>query len=282
MKKKSKKGYKLSEETIEKLKIQAEIRKKEDEEKNIDPKAVKKAEKKAERNRKKEERKLKNEENKISLPKALETIFCMVYLGFLVICIWQFLSSAKSNKTAVLFSCLSIILCFGDSFHLIPRILDNMKKNGIKEKEFWLGLGNQISSITMTWFYLILYFAFKVIFPKHNLSLGFYLAIYITVFIRIILCLLPQNNWYSSEKNIVLSIVRNLIFLVTGILEIILFAKSGYGLWKFSIAIGLSFLFYLPVTFASNKYPKIGILMIPKTLCYSYILWIGLDLITKV
>ena len=69
-------------------------------------------------------------------------------------------------------------------------------------------------------------------------------------------------------------------------MEIVLFAmignKGGLGLWKMAIAIGLSFLFYLPVAFGSKKHPKIGILMIPKTLCYVWMIVMFLDIMGKV
>lgn len=124
MKKKQKKGYKLSDETVEKLKIQ-EIIKKEEEEKNKSPKIKKREEKK----KIKEEKKNKKSENKISIPKAFETIFCLVYLGFLFVCIGKFFSLAKFNKLYVMLGCLTTVLAFGDSFHLIPRILYNLRNN---------------------------------------------------------------------------------------------------------------------------------------------------------
>lgn len=290
MKKKSKKGYKLSEETLEKLKEQAEIRKQEEAEEEANSKkgkkAAKKAAKKENKRKKKEEKKRRAEEDKISIPKAMETIFCMVYLGFLVICIWNFFSLTKVNIVFMMLGCLTTVLAFGDSFHLIPRILDNMKKNGLKGKDFWFGLGNQISSITMTWFYLLLYYIYRRLFPENAPGRVFDIFLYLTVGLRVFICLLPQNDWYSKDRNLSLSILRNLIFLVTGVMEIFLFAfignKGGYGLWKMAIAIGLSFAFYLPVAFGARKHPKLGMLMIPKTLCYVWMLVMGLDLMGKV
>ena len=138
----------------------------------------------------------------------------------------------------------------------------------------------------MTWFYLLLYFIYKKLFPQNLPGIVFEIAIWVTVILRIFICLLPQNNWYEKKGNLVISIIRNLIFLVTGILEIVLFAmignKGGYGLWKMSIAIGLSFIFYLPVAFGSKKHPKLGMLMIPKTLCYVWMICMGFNLIGKV
>lgn len=286
MKKKQKKGYKLSGEVIEKLKVQEEIRKKEEAELNKDPKAEKKELKRQKKLEKKAERKRKKEENKVSLPKALETIFCIIYLGFLYVCIWNFFSLIKYDKVYIIMGCLTTVLAFGDSFHLIPRIINNMKKKEINNKDFWFGLGSQISSITMTWFYLLLYLLYKILFPKNLPGKAFEIGIWVTVVLRILICLLPQNNWYTKERNLVISIIRNLIFLITGIMEIVLFAlignKGGYGLWMMSIAIGLSFLFYLPVAFGAKKHPKLGMLMIPKTLCYVWMIVMCLNMMGKV
>ena len=54
---------------------------------------------------------------------------------------------------------MCILLGGGDAFHLIPRIIINIKGETEDKKEnarrsFWLGLGNLISSITMTLFYV--------------------------------------------------------------------------------------------------------------------------------
>ena len=51
--------------------------------------------------------------------------------------------------------------------------------------------------------------------------------IWISAIIRIVICVLPQNNWCSDEGNMKLSIIRNAVFAVTGIGVIILYAISG-------------------------------------------------------
>ena len=50
---------------------------------------------------------------------------------------------------------------------------------------------------------------------------------YISAFISIILCFLPQNDWCGYEGNLKLSMIRNTVFAVTGIGIIILYAMSG-------------------------------------------------------
>ena len=41
------------------------------------------------------------------------------------------------------------------------------------------------------------------------------------------------------------------------------------------LAVTLSFLFYVPVVLWSGVWPAIGMLMIPKTLAYVWIVWMG-------
>lgn len=96
-------------------------------------------------------------------------------------------------------------------------------------------------------------------------------------------CLLPQNNWCTDEGNLKLSILRNGVFAVTGIGVMILYAISGnaggYHMTKMVAAILISFGCYLPVTLFSKTKPKMGLLMIPKTCAYMWIIAMGLQLL---
>ena len=109
--------------------------------------------------------------------------------------------------------------------------------------------------------------------------------IYISAIIRIVVCLLPQNAWCGDEGNLTLSIIRNAVFTVTGIGIIILYAMSGntgnLHMTRMVAAIIISFGCYLPVTLLSKKKPKIGLLMIPKTCAYMWVIVMGLQLLFK-
>ena len=89
-------------------------------------------------------------------------------------------------------------------------------------------------------------------------------------------CKLHQNRWCSDNGNQKLSIIRNTVFAVTGIGVILLYALSGnahdYHLTRMVAAILISFGCYLPVTLMSKKHPKVGLLMIPKTCAYIWII----------
>lgn len=80
-----------------------------------------------------------------------------------------------------------------------------------------------------------------------------------------------------------LSIARNGVFAVTGIGVIILYIISGnangYGMTRMVAAIILSFGCYLPVTLFSKTKPKVGLLMIPKTCAYMWMIAMGLQLL---
>lgn len=137
-----------------------------------------------------------------------------------------------------------------------------------------LGLGTAITSVTMTVFYVLLYFIWKEIFPGIEVSPAIPALIFITAAVRIVLCLFPQNDWFSGKENLRWSLYRNIPFAITGILVIALFAISGnmggYGLWRMCIAIALSFSFYLPVTLFAKRKPAVGALMLPKTVMYNW------------
>lgn len=101
----------------------------------------------------------------------------------------------------------------------------------------------------------------------------------------IVICLLPQSNWCSEEGNPKLSLLQNTVFIVTGIGVIILYALSGntygYHMTRMVAAIIISFGCYLPVTLLSKKMPKVGLLMIPKTCAYIWIIVMGLQLLFR-
>ena len=140
-----------------------------------------------------------------------------------------------------------------------------------------MGTGLQISSITMTAFYVILLFIWKLTFP------GFAAPAAVEVMIWASGRVPPQNNWCTDEGNLKLSILRNGVFAVTGIGVMILYAISGnaggYHMTKMVAAILISFGCYLPVTLFSRTKPKVGLLMFPKTCAYMWIIAMGLQLL---
>ena len=178
---------------------------------------------------------------------------------------------------------MAIILGFGDSFHLIPRII-SLLYNDFSRFAFSLGIGKMITSISMTVFYLILYIVFKLRYEKKYKMLD--LLIYFLAIIRLILSILPQNEWISINSSYSWSIYRNIPFVIMGLIIILLFFKETkkyeddiYS--KMSLAISLSFIFYILVVLFAPTYPIFGAFMMPKTVAYVWIVLLGLKDLKK-
>lgn len=137
--------------------------------------------------------------------------------------------------------------------------------------------------LQMTAFYVILLYIWKLTFPGLQAPAAVEAIIWISAIIRIAICMLPQNHWCTEEGNMRLSVIRNGVFAITGIGVIILYAISGnaggYHMTRMVAAILISFGCYLPVTLFSKKKPMVGILMIPKTCAYMWIIIMGLQLL---
>ncbi len=221
------------------------------------------------------------------MPKGMriaESIFDICYLAFDLVAAIIFFTQAQGRTVFLLFGLMTALLGGGDAFHLIPRV--QMHLFGAREDTTKkLGLGTAITSVTMTVFYVVLYFIWREIFPDIEISPAVPALIFATAALRIVLCLFPQNEWTSGKENLRWSLARNIPFAVTGLLVIVLFAISGneggYGLWRMCIAIALSFGFYLPVTFLAKRKPAVGALMLPKTVMYIWIICMGLALLPR-
>lgn len=216
------------------------------------------------------------------MPDLMEAVFDIGYLAFDLIAGILFFIFSKGNPLFILYGILTLTLCGGDAFHLAPRVFRAVNGSSDKIKR-QLGRGLQISSVTMTIFYIILMYIWKTMFFELEAPAALEVIIWVSALIRIVICLLPQNNWCTDDGNLKLSVLRNAVFAVTGIGVIILFAISGntygYNMTKMIAAIIISFGCYLPVTLFSKKAPKVGILMIPKTCAYIWIIVMGLQLL---
>lgn len=202
----------------------------------------------------------------------LEIAFDIMYLVSAFIIGIVFLMTSSSDLHA-LAGIMTIILVVGDSFHLIPRIKVIITKNE-KALRTALGRGKQITSVSMTIFYLLLWQIGLQISSISVLPFWNYL-IYAMAVLRVVLCFLPANRWVDVKPPVKWGIYRNIPFFIIGIMVSILFFLnrnviiSIHYMW---LAILLSFSFYLPVVLFTNRNPKIGMLMLPKTGCYLWII----------
>ena len=206
-----------------------------------------------------------------------ETIFDICYLVFVILIGMRMLYLAKTAQHR-LFGAMAVVLGCGDAFHLVPRIY-NLWFPGGAGNVAALGIGQMITSVTMTVFYVLLYHIWRKRYRVTGKS-GLTVAIYILAGIRILLCMLPQNQWTSADAPLSWGIYRNLPFAVLGIIIIVLFFRRAWlrndSRFRFMwLAVTLSFAFYIPVVLFADSVPPIGALMMPKTLAYVWIVWMG-------
>ena len=222
---------------------------------------------------------MKQEGIKSHMPQIGEAVFCIAYLIFDLIASVLFFVNANGNRACLLFGVLTLVLGGGDAFHLVPRIVKTFSGDSSKA-QWWAGLGLAVSSITMTVYYVLLFYIWKAVFPQLVCPAILPVLIWVSAALRVMLCLFPQNNWFKPEGNPKWEIYRNLPFAVTGLCLVVLFILSGntggYRLWMMSIAIIISFACYFPVVLWAKKKPMVGMLMIPKTMAYIWMICMGL------
>ena len=215
---------------------------------------------------------------------VVETLFDAIYLILVISIGITMIVKSNGNKEYKLFGIMAVVLGAGDSFHLIPRVVA-LCTTGLENFTVALGTGKFITSITMTIFYIILYYVWRI---RYNIKGQNQITavIYILSALRIVLCLFPQNAWLSANAPLSWGIYRNIPFTLLGLLIILLFYKSAKEhkdtefkyMW---LTIVLSFGFYIPVVLWADCIPMIGMLMIPKTCAYVWTVLIGYQAMRK-
>ena len=218
------------------------------------------------------------------MQKIMEPAFEIAYLlAGLVISIFILVKS-KKRLPYILFGVMGLVLVFGDSFHLIPRIANSWEVGG-PDIAAYLGIGKLVTSITMTVFYLLLYWFFKLRYSKKT-PICLDISLYVLALIRIVLCLLPRNEWTNPNAPYLWGIYRNIPFLIMGIMMVVLcflWAKEHQDKpFRFAyLAIALSFVFYTMTVTLTVVNTLFGLMMLPKTLCYVWMLVMGIVALHK-
>ena len=208
----------------------------------------------------------------------IETLFDAVYLVSVITIGILMIRGSKGNKQFRLFGLMAVVLGAGDSFHLIPRALA-LCTTGLENYTVPLGLGKWITSVTMTIFYVLLYYVWRQRYQIKDKGI-LTAAVYALAAVRVVLCMMPQNQWLSANAPLAWGIYRNIPFALMGLLIIVLFYRSAKEnndasfRWMW-LTIVLSFGFYIPVVLWADAIPMIGMLMIPKTCAYVWTVLIG-------
>ncbi len=195
-----------------------------------------------------------------------ESTFDVLYLLFAIISGVVILVKAK-DRAGRLMGFAALILGCGDAFHLVPRVL-----NYFSDADYTaaLGIGKLVTSVTMTFFYVLLYYVWLAYFRKTE-NKGVTAAVWALAAVRVALCAFPQNGWLENSSDLTWGIIRNVPFVILGALICFLYFRSRNESRRFRPVwayILLSFAFYIPVTVGAGFVPMLGMLMLPKTVCY--------------
>lgn len=199
-----------------------------------------------------------------------EIVFDIFYLITVIGLGIKMLQEAKQKNGMKIFGFLALTLGIGDAFHLVPRILSEWHGD-FSAYRIYLGSGKFVTSITMTIFYVLLYFIWEKQYEERNSFVR--KGIFVLAGWRILTCLCPENHWWWETPPLSFGILRNIPFLALGIWMIYLFYSKrnvikNDPLSHMWVAITLSFLCYLPVVLFVERIPAMGLFMIPKTMAY--------------
>ncbi len=213
--------------------------------------------------------------------KYREPIIIILYLIIVLVSGHVILRKAR-NRTESLMGAAALVLGCGDAFHLVPRLL-----NDLLDADFTaaLGIGKFITSVTMTVFYVLLYYVWLGVYeaagdqgaePQASVSVWagerrVAVFVWAAAAVRIALCLFPQNGWSENSSDLTWVIIRNVPFVILGaVIGLLYYSKRDADLifrWMWLLIL-LSFVFYIPVALGAGAYPVLGVLMLPKTVCY--------------
>ena len=198
----------------------------------------------------------------------METIFETIYLAFALFSGVYLLIKSKGKLDYILLGISILILGCGDAFHLIPRMV-GLNTTGLENYKAELGIGKLVTSITMTFFYVLMYI-FLIVRYKKNPPLWLHIVYGLLFLIRIVLVAMPQNNWLG-ESPYIWNVIRNIPFILMGVIFIVLSYRyqkeDKYLKWTWLVVI-FSFIFYLITAFGASFVTILGMMMLPKTICY--------------
>ena len=128
---------------------------------------------------------------------VMETLFDTVYLISVITIGIVMIRRCKGERQFRLFGWMAVVLGAGDSFHLVPRAVA-LCTTGLEHYTAALGAGKWITSITMTVFYLLLYHVWR---KRYQIAgrRGLTAAVYGLAGLRVLLCMMPQNQWLSAD-----------------------------------------------------------------------------------
>ena len=89
-----------------------------------------------------------------------ETLFDIVYLVTVITLGILMIRNSRGEKQYLLYGVMAVTLGCGDAFHLVPRAIA-ICTTGLENYTAALGIGKLVTSVTMTLFYVLLYYVWR-------------------------------------------------------------------------------------------------------------------------
>lgn len=218
-----------------------------------------------------------------------ESIFNVAYL----LAVWLFvvlmtkrmaLVAPQNRRSASLVRLAFILLAAGDTAHVGFRVTAyllgaaNTPVTILGAPMTLVGLGTLATSYTVTLFYMLFVYIWQA---RNNRPASWFTSLLLAAgVVRLVFMALPGNEWGSLVPPQPISLYRNLPLLIqgVGIMGLILMNAYAAGDKTFQWIgwmIAISYIFYTPVILFAQRFPLVGMLMIPKTCAYLAIAWIA-------
>jgi hypothetical protein len=141
-----------------------------------------------------------------------------------------------------------------------------------------VGLGTLSTATTVTFFYVLVLMVWRRRFGKPYGWFGFLL--FAAAALRLVIMAFPQNQWNRTVPPWGWSVARNLPLMLQGLGVAFLILRDAAArqdriFSKIGWMIIASYTFFTPVILFVQRVPMLGMLMIPKTMAYVAIAWIG-------
>lgn len=224
-----------------------------------------------------------------------EVLFNLVYLALVwalvVVMIRRYPGlTVKERKLGRLFIWAFALLALGDTGHVGFRVLAYAMGDLETTLPLWgmevglVGAGVFSTSLTVTLFYIIMLIIWQERFIKPYGWFG--LILFAAGVVRLGMLFLPQNEWYRIVSPQPWASYRNLPLLLLGLGTAYLMIRDSMerkdSLFKWvGGMILVSYAFYVPAVLFVERVPALGMLMIPKTMAYVVIAWLGFEKIFR-
>ena len=220
-------------------------------------------------------------------------IFYLIVVWWLVIVMWRRreVVAPADRRTADLLMWAFAWLGLGDIGHVGFRVVAyamgglDVSVNFFGNSLLLAPMGSLATAITFTIFYVLIVMMWSARYNKPYGGLGYLL--FALAVLRLLIMTHPANGWNSMQAAQPWSMIRNLplMMMQLGVAYLILRdARAAHDktfIWIGSMIL-VSFVCYAPVIFLQQQVPQIGILMIPKTIAYLVIAFLGFFELYKV